>query len=493
MLPLTLLFAAPAHAGDFIDVWVTSAFEDTNVRAGPEAFSPSANFVERGNRTFFEDYESRTTDDISRSELCLYRRDDGYVKGWSTEAAFVLRLTPYLDPDRSDPGTQIEDDGSYVRIVRELPGKDHNVSLTGYALDAGRFRLGYSYDLTWGGKEIHSFTTGAAPGVRLQWQRHGSYAFLGAKTAVGNYTDPDTADVRNQAFYGLLGGAGVRVGDNFKVEGGVGSFQQGQILNVQETTSPLYGELIIASGLAGQVAWRSTSDLKFVQSADLVLYRNSPDFVKDSYVSHQQLDGVGVIVQSEVDRLSHNLLSATADDETVIEHALAGDLQTMLVIHSTTVSVDLVYKDLPYILFNVPGLTSGVAMNPDMETTAQLYGRFKVEHYFPNAHVAPAFGIGVMQPATYKTSEGTFVQYTERDKEQVPTKQEPAAILSSVAAVQYDFSKSMVGVGEILYTVDNNQSEFVQSTEDSLVGERVAAPDNRRQILGFNLMLRARF
>ena len=45
-------------------------------------------------------------------------------------------------------------------------------------MDAGRFRLGYSYDLTWGAKEIFSFTTGAAPGVRLQWQKGGNYAFF---------------------------------------------------------------------------------------------------------------------------------------------------------------------------------------------------------------------------------------------------------------------------------------------------------------------------
>ena len=171
---LTLLaLTSLASAGEFMDVWVTSAFEDTNLLAGPEAYSPSANFVQRGNRAFFEDYESRSSDDISRAQLVLYRKDNGNWSGWSTEAAFVLRYTPYLNPDETEPGTAIEDDGSYVRIIRSLPGKDHNVSLTGYA-DSGRFRLGYSYDLT-RGREIHSFTTGAAPGVRLQWQKGGHY------------------------------------------------------------------------------------------------------------------------------------------------------------------------------------------------------------------------------------------------------------------------------------------------------------------------------
>jgi hypothetical protein len=489
---LLLALASIAHAGDFVDVWVTSAFEDTNVRAGPEAYSPSANFVQRGNRTFFEDYETRSSDDISRASLVLYRKDDGYWTGWSTEAAFVLRYTPYLDPDQTDPGTQIEDDGSYVRIIREIGSPDHTVSLTGYAVDSGRFRLGYSYDLTWGGREIHSFTTGAAPGVRLQWQNGGSYAFVGAKSTVGDYIEPETRLKRNQAYYGTLFGGGVQLGDNVKVEAGLGSFQQGQIQNVDSTTSTLYGEPIVALGYAGQIAWRSTSELDWIESADLKLYRNAPEFVKDSYISHRQLDGTGLLVQAEINRLQHNLLDPVKGDTTTIETGTAGDLQSLLVTGSTSIGVDVVYKDLAYILFNVPGLTSGVAMNPKMPKTPQLYTRLKASHYFANAHIAPMLGVGLMQPATYDTSSGTFVQYTERDKEQVPTSAEPSAILSGLAGVQLDMSKSVVIVAEVLYTVDNNQSEFVQ-TGDHPEGERIAASAVERKVMGMNLMMRARF
>ena len=109
-------------------------------------------------------------------------------------------------------------------------------------------------------------------------------------------------------------------------------------------------------------------------------------------------------------------------------------------------------------------------------------------------HTTPSIGVGLMQPATYTPSggEGTFVQYSERDKEQVPSDQEPAAILSGVAGVQVDISDSVVFLSEVLYTVDNNQSEFVQ-TEDNPEGARIAAPWEERNILGVNLILRARF
>jgi hypothetical protein len=487
-----LAMTSLAQASDYMDVWVTSAFEDTNVFAGPEAYSPSANFVQRGNRAFFEDYETRSSDDISRAQLVLYRKDDGNWDGWTTEAAFVLRYSPYLDPDQTEPGTNLEDDGSYVRIIKALPGTDHSISLTGYAVDSGRFRLGYSYDLTWGGREMYSFTTGAAPGVRLQWQKGGHYAFAGVKTTVGDYVDPETRLKRNQAYYGSLFGAGAQVGDNLKLEAGMGSFQQGQIQNVDYTTSSLYGEGIYALGYAGQVAWRSTSKLHWIESADLKLYRNAPEFVKDTYISHRQLDGTGVLVQAEIDRLSHNLLDPQNGDTTTIETGTAADIQTLFVTGSTTFGVDVVYKDLAYILFNVPGLTSGVAMSPDMQQTAQLYGRAKLSHYFASAHLAPMVGVGLMQPATYETGGGTFVQYTERDKEQVPSGLDPQPIMSGILGVQVDMSKSVVLVGEALYTIDDNQSEFVQ-TENRPEGVRLSAPEAERRVLGMNLMMRARF
>jgi hypothetical protein len=492
MMVFLLALSGLAHAGEFMDVWVTSAFEDTNVMAGPEAYSPSANFVQRGNRAFFEDYESRSSDDISRAQLVLYRRDEGNWAGWSTEAAFVLRYTPYLNPDQTEPGTALEDDGSYVRIIKALPGDDHSISLTGYAVDSGRFRLGYSYDLTWGGKEVHSFTTGAAPGVRLQWQKGGNYGFAGVKTAVGDYVDPESRLKRNQAYYGFLVGGGIQVNENLKIEAGAGSFEQGQIQNVDYTTSTLYGELIKAFGYSSQVAWRSTPDIQWIESSDLKLYRNAPDFVKDSYISHRQIDGFGVLVQAEIDRLSHNLLDPVKGDTTTIETGTAGDLQTLLVMNSTTLGVDVVYKDLAYILFNVPGLTSGVAMNPNMDQTPQLYGRIKASHYFANAHIAPTLGVGLMQPATYSTSGGTFVQYTERDKEQVPRGQDPAPILSGLLGVQVDMSKSVVLVAEALYTIDKNQSEFVK-TKKRPNGDRVSAPEEEQKVLGMNIVMRARF
>ena len=483
-----------AQAGEFIDVWITTAFEDTNVLAGPELYSPAANFVQRGNNTFFENYERRVTDDISRSNLVLFNRSEGFNPKWSTESAFVLRYTPFLNPDMTQPGTNIRDDGSYVRIIRDLPGEKHNISLTGFAVDSGRFRLGYSYDLTWGARDMFSFDPGALPGVRLQWTKKRNYAFLGAKTAIGDYITPGSRQPRNQAYYAVLAGGGFAVSDNLKIEGGTGWFQQDQIKNVSDTESPLYGQMIQALGYSGQVSFKNRSDIRFFQSEDLRLYRNGGDQAQRSYISHSQIDGFGFLAQAEINVLQHNLLDP--DDstmtQTVIETGIAGDFQTSFLYNTTELNLDFVYKDLAFILFNVPGLTSGVAMSDSMATTPQLYGRFNIAHYAAKKHLTPSLGIGLMRPATYETGDGTFVQYNAYNKEQVPSGQLPTAILSSVAGLQVDVSESTVVVGEVLYTMDNNLSDFVQNA-NGLGGTRVAAPVNERNALGFNLLMRSRF
>ena len=62
----------------------------------------------------------------------------------------------------------------------------------------------------------------------------------------------------------------------------------------------------------------------------------------------------------------------------------------------------------------MPGITSGVALNPDTPVTPQLYGRAKVSHFFEGAHTAPSFGVGLMQPATYQNDSDDLFQYDHR-------------------------------------------------------------------------------
>lgn len=491
LLALALL-ARPALAGDFMDVWVTSAFEDTNVAAGPTDDDEAPNFVLRGNSTFFENYESRYTSDISQSHLVLYRKDEGFNPHVFTEAAMVLRFAPYIDSDSSKPGVNIADDGSYVRVGYKFGEReDHNLSLTGYAVDADRFRLGYSYDLTWGGRSAFVFDPSAAPGARLQYQNGSFYAFAGLKTAIGQFNTDDSEYTPSQAYYGSLYGLGGELGDHLRLEGGFGTMQQGQLDSVTDASSPLYHAMINAIGGCGQISIRSTDKIDYIVSNELKLYRNSPDFVKDTYISHRQVDGAGVLVQTEANVLAHNLLDPADTGSSKVEKAVAGDLQALVVAGSTELGVDLVYKDLAFIVFNVPGITSQVGIPTDIDTTPQMYVRGKVSHYFDKAHVTPSLGVGYMKPASYNTGGAWYVQYDAATVRHVPDGHTPADILSGVAAVQWDLSKSVVGVGQLMYTLDNNESVSVAG--DDGANTYASAGPLVRNRLGFNILMRARF
>src|SRR5205814_3076855 len=90
-------------------------------------------------------------------------------------------------------GQSFFDDGSYLR-TSFFPFGDTTVpddlkfEGTFYPFNTVRYRLGYLYDITWGGPEIFPSRNVSAPGMKLQVSYNkfrwlGAYAYFGAKTA----------------------------------------------------------------------------------------------------------------------------------------------------------------------------------------------------------------------------------------------------------------------------------------------------------------------
>ena len=100
--------------------------------------------------------------------------------------------------------------------------------------------------------------------------------------------------------------------------------------------------MINAIGGCAQISVRSTDKIDYIVSNELKLYRNSPDFVKDTYISHRHVDGVGLLVQTEANVLAHNLLDPANTGSSLVEKAVAGDLQALTVIGTTEIGVVLV-------------------------------------------------------------------------------------------------------------------------------------------------------
>jgi len=62
----------------------------------------------------------------------------------------------------------------------------------------------------------------------------------------------------------------------------------------------------------------------------------------------------------------------------------------------------------------------------------------------------------------------------------VPDGQLPTALLSSVAGLQWDISPSTIAMAEVLYTLNNNESEYTSEAR-----KYDPAPANERNQLGF--------
>ena len=170
---LTVLIGSRAFAGDAVDTRVTFTVADDDVMRGPQESSTGSpsipNFQpSNANRLFFEDYERRDNGFENLTHFVLYAHQPGFFEGLDTEAALVLRAQ-MLDAK----GVDLRDDGTYLKVTQDIGG--HKLALTAFPISADRFRLGYSYRISWGGSNIFKYSR-AAPGLRLESSSDNYYA-----------------------------------------------------------------------------------------------------------------------------------------------------------------------------------------------------------------------------------------------------------------------------------------------------------------------------
>src|SRR5262249_44697572 len=124
----------------------------------------------------------------------LYKKMPGFIKNLETEAAVVLRFDlAALAANTGNLNSALYDSGSYIRIFYKVGGtkeKPAGLSATFFPIDTDRFRLGYLYDISWGGtaasinQSIFPRIQGSSPGLKVQFDMPDKfYAFAGFKTA----------------------------------------------------------------------------------------------------------------------------------------------------------------------------------------------------------------------------------------------------------------------------------------------------------------------
>ena len=478
ILLLTLgLLAAPAtaRAGDFLDTRVTFTLGDDNflANAGQTMVdSPIFGFGNRpGYELFFDNLDTQYSGRENLLHLVLYKKLPGFIYGLTTEAAIVLK---YNFSDSRDGALQ--DDGTYLRITYAINKKEPKkglFELVLFPVSTDRFRVGYLYDLTWGGAKIFPGAyRNMTPGVKAMLKIKGMYAFFGGKTARILTNPPegggDEAEGReNETFGGFLGGFGMDFKKRFRFDVSGGMFWTGE-----NPRSGVRGEPVQTFGGSARIA--VYNGLPIGISADLKLYRNDADFLASLARREKYGRGWQWRVSVEGNLIAQTLENPDRYASTMFQLAYAGAISAKIKWKRLRAHITGFVRSVPFILLNVPSFVPYQALSEDVETRPELFIAAGVDWNFAHAHLTVGVSFGLQIPARVQTQltvesgvsqlnlgNRTLIIRDEGDFSIMPEGEEPVPIFATKFTVKWDLSEMMSVIAMVLFQFDNNFTNLV--------------------------------
>ncbi|MBQ9242128.1 MAG: hypothetical protein IJ165_02695 [Proteobacteria bacterium] len=514
-------FAPAASAGDFVDTRLSFVFSDDNLLSGPgESLinSPEIDFGGRkGNYYPFENLNSQDNGDETLTHLVLYKEMPGFIKNLTTDAAFVARLAVLTEPENGFAAGDIKlkDDGSYIRARYSFTDveidaktghtKDSARQLTFlfYPTNADRFRAGFTYDLSWGGNKIFTQQKSqfATPGFKLRFDWDGFYLQAGAKSTRQLILTEDKNDVANRelgAFWGGLLGLGY-VGNMWALEANAAIFDAGR-----NPKQGVQGKSVVSGGVSARLSAFSDG-FKPESSIDYRLYRNNDDsFEASNYFLRKPKNYNSLTWRASIEG---NWLTQVLGDSDKIGStkridAFAGALRSDLYIGKFAINIDLVYRDLYFILFNVPGLDPYMTLPSGSSSIGEILFAVKGEYWFESTNLLPSLQFGIQKPASYRgrVSEtltpsalaGGMQTVAVMDSSTIiafPAGNEPKEIYSIKLALRWDLSDMMSLIGTINYNYDRNQLGRRKDSVDYTAEYYMRDP----HVFGLGIFAQARF
>lgn len=499
--------------GGFMDTRLTWTFGDDDFlhKTGELVpLSPTFGVGERSQyRLFFDNVNSRFTGRENLTHLVMYKKLPAFIDKLTTEAALVLRFDlAQLASQTGNLNAALYDSGSYLRLFYQTgAGEKEGVSATFFPLDTDRFRLGYLYDLSWGGtaaninQSIFPRLQGAAPGAKFQYDAEKFYAFVGFKTATiiqpeqvlnpGGENDVETVRV-GETNYGFLGGAGVDPTDQIRFDVGGGYFQQGKF-----DLEDVRGKSVYTYG--GSARMVVHDNMPVPQSIDFLLYRNDPNkplilFKPQKYDPNQ----FAWSISAEVDVLRQHLKDFDVAGALKDQTAIGGAVQGVVVAGYARFSVTGIYRDLNFVVRNVPGFIPFETLPQSAKTDPELFGAISADYHIASAHLTPGIGGGLQLPATFRSefidggipAQRVIVVRQQGDESILPYNKDRTAIMQARAALRWDLSDMFAFVGWVQFIRDNNGTLVVRDPTEGTASLRVFQSPNR---VGAAMAVQARF
>jgi len=479
----------------FMDTRLAFTLTHENILAKPGETIPSAPGWRFGvpnslGVLFFDNYDTRFSGFETLNHAIAYRSfNRGHLQA---EGAFVLRVQ-----ELSETNIALADAGTYLVISnwKDPTHKDPTrISLTAFPVSSDRFRLGYSYRLSWGGSPEYRRSRSSTPGVKLQYDTKGFYAFVGAKS--GTLVDPNDGELKGHLA--ALAGAGIDPAPHVRVEVNGGFFDRGynELQDVQTEKVQLFGA-------SAQVSINDGMPLR--SSVDYKLYKYNGERVSALFNPERYPGGLSWLAQAEFTMLGQTLKDPGKIGETVIQKGYAGDINVRVKLDRIRLRLDLSYRDLAFILHSQPSLPPYSDFPEDYKTQPNFFAALGADRNW-NDWLTLGLIVGVERPATLTSDKGIPGDTSATAKSTavirnnnidtlitiLPEGEEAVPQFATKATAKMDFGKIFTTVLEVFYSYDGNQSRYEREGTDPDTSNFKYVFGEFNQ-LGINATLQCRF
>jgi hypothetical protein len=501
------------RSGDFMDTRLTWTFGDDDFLHPTGQLIPLSPTFSIGDRSqyrlFFDNLNSRYAGRENLTHLVMYKKMPSFIPRLTTEAALVLRFDlAALAQNTGSLNQALYDSGSYIRLFYQTGSAEkEGISAVFFPLDTDRFRLGYLYDISWGGtassinQSIFPRIQGSSPGMKIQYDSKRFYAFAGFKTATivqpeqvlnpGGQNDLETVNVAD-TNYGFLFGAGADFTDNFRGDIGAGYFQQGKF-----DLDDVRGQSVYTYGTSARLLVHH--NMPVPQSVDFTLYKNDPMapmtlFAPEVYTAGQ----TSWSVSAEGSLLEQHLKDFDITGATTNQAAWASALQGVVKSGFARLSITGIARNLNFVVRNVPGFIPFESLPKAAQSDPELFGAIAADYNIPSLHLTPGIGGGIQLPSTFRSeftdggvpASRTLVVRSQGDESILPYDKDRTPIYQARVSLRWDLSRMLSAVAWMQFVRDNNGTLVVTDPTEGTASLRVYQSPNR---LGAAISLQARF
>jgi hypothetical protein len=446
---------------------------------------------------FFDNYDTRYTGFETLTHLALYKHYD--VGHWDVEGGLIIRMNEF-----SEENIRLSDGGSYIRAAYwfdETRQERDRIALVAFPVSSDRMRLGFSYRISWGGSPeffkpnpdipgSSGKNPEAVPGAKLQYDNDRMYAYVGMKSTL--LLDPTINEKRGVVAY--LAGFGIDITPMFHVDVNGGLFDRGK-----NEAEDVLGKPVVLYGGSVQVVLHD--GIPVGSSIDYALYRNDPDSIARLFKKEAYPSGVSWLVSPEFTMIGQTLKDPNAPGATRTQLGFAGDLNVRLKLDTLRLKLDVMARDLAYILHSVPSLPTYWDFPDSYQTTPELFAAAGGDYYFPDSQVTVGLTLGLDRPATLTTptaemipgnltSSTTIVVRNDASRSVLPPGADVAWVWAVKGTLRKDFGDSFAALLDVYYQYDPNTVRYDRSSSDGSFNVAEFATFDQ---LGFDITLQARF